>query len=78
MAKLTRRRSFDPHRESWSVYYDDVRVGTIAKSAGVPLESEQWNWSCGFYPGVETGQQRGGSAASTHFFSWVSRDSRSG
>jgi hypothetical protein len=64
MPELTRRRSADSHRESWSIYCDDVRVGTIAKSGGVPLESERWNWSCGLYPGVEPGQHRGGSAAS--------------
>jgi hypothetical protein len=48
---LTRRRSDDPHRESWTIFYDDVRVGTIGKRAGVPVDVDQWGWSCGFYPG---------------------------
>jgi hypothetical protein len=62
MPELTRRRSSDPHRESWSVYYDNVRVGTIGRRAGVPIEVDQWGWSCGFYPGPEPGQYRSGSA----------------
>jgi hypothetical protein len=60
---LTRRPNNDPHRESWSIYYDDVRVGTIGKRAGVPVEVDQWGWSLGFYPGLEPGQRRSGSAA---------------
>jgi hypothetical protein len=64
MTTLTRCRNNDPHCEGWRIFYGDVQVGTIAKSAGMPLESKQWNWSCGFYPGVEPGQQRSGSAAS--------------
>jgi hypothetical protein len=63
MATLTRRRSTDPHRESWSVYFDHVRVGTIGKRAGVPVDVDQWGWSLGFYPGLEPGQRRSGSAA---------------
>jgi hypothetical protein len=63
MPALTRRRSTDAHRESWSIYYDDVRVGTIGKRAGVLVEVDQWGWSLGFYPGLEPGQHRSGSAA---------------
>ena len=63
MPTLTRRRSTDDtHRESWSIYYDDIRVGTIGRRAGVPIEVDQWGWSCGFYPGLEPGQRRSGSA----------------
>ena len=58
MSKLIRRRSDDPHREGWHVYYGDVRVGTIGKRAGVPVDVDQWGWSCGFYPGLHPGQHR--------------------
>jgi hypothetical protein len=63
MPALTRRSSTDPHRESWSIYRGDVRVGTIGKRAGVPVEFDQWGWSLSFYPGLEPGQHRSGSAA---------------
>jgi hypothetical protein len=62
MPTLTRRRNNDPHRESWSIYYDDVRVGTIGKRAGVLVAVDQWGWSLGFYPGLEPGQRRSGSS----------------
>ena len=62
MPQLTRRRSDDPHRESWHVYYGDVRVGTISRRAGVPVDVDQWGWSCGFYPGLHPGQHHDGSA----------------
>jgi hypothetical protein len=61
-AQPQRRRNNDPHRESWGIYYDDVRVGTIGKRAGVPVEVDQWGWSCGFYPGLDPAQYRSGSA----------------
>jgi hypothetical protein len=28
----------------------------------VPPEVNQWGWSCGFYPGLEPGERRAGSA----------------
>ena len=31
----------------------DVRVGTIGQRAGVPVDVDQWQWSCGFYPGLQ-------------------------
>jgi hypothetical protein len=37
MLALTRRRSNDPHRKSWSIYYGNVRIGTIGRRAGVPV-----------------------------------------
>ena len=39
MPTLTRRRSADTHRESWTVYYGDVRLG---EQAGVPVDVDQW------------------------------------
>ena len=63
MPTLTRRRSTDAHRESWNVYYGDVRIGAIGRRAGVPVDVDQWGWSLGFYPGVDPGQHRSGSAA---------------
>jgi hypothetical protein len=62
MPTLTRRRSTDTHRETWHVYYGDLRVGTIGERAGVPVDVDQWGWSCGFYPGLEPGQHQDGSA----------------
>jgi len=64
MSNLTRRRSDSPHRETWHVYYGDIHVGTIGERAGVPVDREQWQWSCGFYPGLHPGQHRNGTAAS--------------
>ena len=62
MPTLTRRRSHDSHRETWIVFYGDVPVGTIAERAGVPSDLDQWNWTCGFYPGVEPRKHRHGAA----------------
>jgi hypothetical protein len=63
MPALIRRRSDDPHRETWRVYYGDVPVGTIGERAGVPNDVDQWAWTCGFYPGVEPRQHENGTAA---------------
>jgi hypothetical protein len=63
MTTLTRRREPDVHQETWHVYYGDVRIGTIAVRAGVPNDVDQWDWRCGFYPGMEPGTQRSGTAA---------------
>jgi hypothetical protein len=62
MSTLTRRRSDNSHQETWYVFYDDVRVGTIGKRSGVPMHVDHWGWSCGFYPGLEPGQYKSGSA----------------
>ena len=50
MPALTRRRSKDAHAESWQIFYGDVQVGMIGIRAGVPVDVDQWGWSCGFYP----------------------------
>jgi hypothetical protein len=50
MSSLTRRREKDRHQECWHVFYDDVRVGTITERAGVPVDVDQWGWTCGFHP----------------------------
>jgi hypothetical protein len=63
MPSLTRRRADNPHRETWHVYYGDVRVGSIGERAGVPVGVDQWQWSCGFYPGLHPGQHRYGIGA---------------
>jgi hypothetical protein len=63
MPQLTRRRSDNPHRITWHVYYGDIRVGLIGERAGVPVDVDQWQWSCGFYPGLHPGQHRYGIGA---------------
>ena len=50
MPTLTRRREPDGP-ERWHIYYGDVRIGTIGERSGVPLHQDQWNWTCGFFPG---------------------------
>jgi hypothetical protein len=65
MPVLTRRRSRDAHQEVWHVFYGDVRVGSIGERAGVPIDVDQWGWTCGFYPGVHPGDHQYGSAATT-------------
>ncbi|UFX42032.1 hypothetical protein HAP47_0022485 [Bradyrhizobium sp. 41S5] len=57
---LTRRPMEE--RIGWHVYYTDVCIGWIAARAGVPHESDQWAWSCGFYPGAPQHSERDGSA----------------
>ena len=43
MPALTRRRSDNPHRKTWHVYYGDVRVGLIGERAGVPSTETNGN-----------------------------------
>lgn len=63
MPLLIRRRSKDdPHRETWLIYFGDVRVGVIGRRAGVPNSAPQWGWSCGFHPGTDRGEHRRGVA----------------
>ncbi len=62
MPALTRRRSDDAHREVWQIHFGDVHVGTIGERAGVPVDVDQWRWSCGFHPGCGPGEQRDGTA----------------
>src|SRR4051794_28723036 len=64
MPALTRRRMQDVHQETWCIFYDDIRVGTIAERAGVPNDVDQWGWSLGFYPkSDQPGEIRVGTAA---------------
>ena len=60
---LTRRRYHEAQDECWHVYYGDVRVGTIAKRIGIPIEEDPWGWSCGFYPGCYPRECTNGTAA---------------
>jgi len=62
MTALIRRPNDDPDRDGWRIFFGDVRIGTIAKHAGVPVDVDQWGGNCGFYPGVASGLQRNGSA----------------
>jgi hypothetical protein len=61
---LTRRRMQDVHQETWLIFYDDIRLGTIAERAGVLLDLDRWGWSLGFYPKSDRpGEIRSGTAA---------------
>jgi hypothetical protein len=62
MTALTRRRTDNPHQETWHVYCEDVRIGAIGQCSGVPTNCDQWFWSVGFYPGMEMGLHRSRSA----------------
>jgi hypothetical protein len=62
MPDLTRRQ-YPERPDCWHVYYGDVHVGTISKCVGNPGAAEAWQWLCGFYPGSNPGDQRGGTAS---------------
>jgi hypothetical protein len=62
MPMLTRRRCRD-RQDCWRVFYGDVCVGTIGRRAGVPIDVDQWEWGCGFYPGTEPGEGYSGTGA---------------
>lgn len=62
MPTLTRKR-MHADRESWGIWYDDVRIGTICIRSGNPTDTDRWQWDCGFYPGSNPGEQRSGTAA---------------
>jgi hypothetical protein len=52
-----------PRRQDcWHVYYGDIHVGTIARRTGCPVDVDQWEWRCGFYPGIEPGRHQDGTA----------------
>jgi hypothetical protein len=55
MPELTRRRSED-RQDCWHIYYGDVHAGTIAMRVGNPHDTDQWEWTCGFYPGSKPGE----------------------
>src|SRR4029453_12009944 len=55
MPELTRRRSLDAPDECWHVYYGDVRVGTIAIRAGIPLSKIRGAGLVASSPGASPG-----------------------
>jgi hypothetical protein len=59
---LTRRRDPDAREECWRVYFGDVDVGAIARRSGCPVDVDQWQWRCGFYPGSHRGEHEDGTA----------------
>jgi hypothetical protein len=61
MPELTRKCVRD-QPETWHVQYAGVRVGVICQRSGAPPSAEQWEWSCGFYPGSNPGDDRYGVA----------------
>jgi hypothetical protein len=62
MPGLTLRGCSDAHQETWLIHYRDVRVGRIAIRAGVPLDVDQWGWSCGIYPTAGSHRDDNGTA----------------
>jgi len=64
MPALTRRRDPDARHEHWLIHYGDVRVGHIGRQVGVPDDSPQWSWSCGFHPGCDPGEASHGTGDS--------------
>jgi hypothetical protein len=63
MPELTRRRSEQHREECWHIFFGDVHVGTIAERTGNPHDTDQCEWSCGFYPGSEPGEISSDTAA---------------
>jgi hypothetical protein len=70
MPALSRRRSDNPHHETWHVYFGDVHVGTIGERAGVPVDVDQWSWSCGFYHCIRTRRASRRNRAGTFRAAW--------
>jgi hypothetical protein len=62
MLALIRRRSAD-RPDCWHIYYGDVHADIIAERVGNPHDTDQWEWSCGFYPGSRPGEIQSGTAA---------------
>ncbi len=62
MPALTRRRDPDARQEIWRVFYGDTQIGTISMRAGIPVNVDQWGWSCGFYPLSHRGVREDGTA----------------
>jgi len=56
-------RATDAREECWHVFYDDVRVGSIAIRAGNPDGTDPWQWYCGFYTGSHPKECASGTAA---------------
>jgi hypothetical protein len=63
MPALTRRRDPDDRQERWRVFYRDVQVGAIGIRSGVPVDVDQWDWTCVFYPVSGCGRLERGIAA---------------
>jgi hypothetical protein len=61
-AYLSRRRAHERREEYWLIYFGDVHVDTIGVRSGVPVDQDQWSWSCGFYPVSHRGDGAGGTA----------------
>jgi hypothetical protein len=60
MPALTRRR-YPERQDCWHVFYGDVQIGTIARRVGCPVDVDQWQWICGFCPGMDPGQYQDGT-----------------
>lgn len=60
MTDLT-RKLLNERIESWGIFYGDVQVGTISGHLG-SHGTQQWQWSCGFYPGCGPGDHSNGNA----------------
>jgi hypothetical protein len=64
MTALTRRRNNDPIVTAGLSSMAMFRSARSPRAPACRSNPSGWNWLYGFYPGIEPGQQRGGSAAS--------------
>jgi hypothetical protein len=62
MSGLTLRCCSDADQETWLIHYGDVCVGSIAIRADVPVDVDQWGWSCGLYPTAGSHRDNSGTA----------------
>jgi len=49
-----------------AVTYANTAAVELAGNVALPVDVDQWGWSCGFYPEMKPGQHRSGSAENRH------------
>jgi len=55
-------RSRSPRGKLARLFFDDVGVGTISVRSGNPIDTDPWEWHCGFYSGSLPGKCTTGTA----------------
>lgn len=63
MTALTRRRDREAAKESWQIFYGDVRIGTVSERSGAAHRLDCWEWACGF-ASLPAGSHKHGTAVS--------------